>query len=240
MSVATLRCPACGAAASPEATRCNYCSASLATIACPSCFGMMFRGAQFCSHCGARAERTEAEADVPRLCPRCQQNMNAVVIGGNSVRECTRCEGIWVDAAQLEQICTEREKQSAILSVSTAAQQAVRDVERIKYVPCPVCRQLMNRVNFAQCSGVIVDACKSHGTWFDKDELRRVVDFIRAGGFEKKRARQLEEIKDQQQRLQAQKSIGAAFSEVESSRSNYRGVGVAGDIADFLVSLLDR
>ena len=34
----------------------------------------------------------------------------------------------------------------------------------------------MNRVQFANCSHVIVDVCKPHGTWFDRDELRRIVE----------------------------------------------------------------
>jgi hypothetical protein len=49
----------------------------------------------------------------------------------------------------------------------------------------------MNRINFAHTSGVIVDVCTSHGTWFDADELRRVLEFITAGGLEAARAREL-------------------------------------------------
>ena len=71
----------------------------------------------------------------------------------------------------------------------------------IRYVPCPVCHELMNRVQFAHCSHVIVDVCKPHGTWFDKDELRRAVQFIRSGGLDKARMQQLEELKDEQRSL---------------------------------------
>jgi hypothetical protein len=49
----------------------------------------------------------------------------------------------------------------------------------------------MNRLNFAHTSGVIVDVCTRHGTWFDADELRRVLEFITAGGLEAARAREL-------------------------------------------------
>jgi Zn-finger nucleic acid-binding protein len=64
-------------------------------------------------------------------------------------------------------------------------------LEAVAYAPCPVCKSLMNRVNFAHTSGVIVDVCTSHGTWFDADELRRVLEFISAGGLEAARAREL-------------------------------------------------
>jgi Zn-finger nucleic acid-binding protein len=47
----------------------------------------------------------------------------------------------------------------------------------------------MNRKNFAEVSGVIVDVCKKHGTWFDLGELPRVLAFVAAGGLERSRHR---------------------------------------------------
>jgi Zn-finger nucleic acid-binding protein len=38
----------------------------------------------------------------------------------------------------------------------------------------------MNRINFDR-SGVVVDICKGHGIWFDRDELTRIASFIHAG-----------------------------------------------------------
>jgi Zn-finger nucleic acid-binding protein len=69
------------------------------------------------------------------------------------------------------------------------------------YVPCPLCRQLMNRVNFAGCSGVVIDWCKEHGTWFDHSELRRVVEFIQAGGLKKSREREKIRLEEENRRL---------------------------------------
>ena len=59
----------------------------------------------------------------------------------------------------------------------------------------------MNRMNFAHCSGVIVDVCKPHGTFFDRDELRRIVEFIRSGGLDKARALELANLKAEHERL---------------------------------------
>ena len=75
---------------------------------------------------------------------------------------------------------------------------------QIRYVPCPHCQQLMNRINFAKCSDVIVDVCKGHGTWFDKDELRQIVEFIRGGGMEQSREKLKHEIEFQQEKLRAE------------------------------------
>ena len=170
MPAETLNCPMCGAAASTEATRCEHCGARLATVACPKCFGMMFVGEKFCSHCGARADRTEVADAKPEICPRCRVVMNAVVIGGSPLRECPRCEGIWADADALHQICEDQEKQSAVMGMAGPVvkpeSQDVEDISTIHYIPCPVCGDLMNRVNFAHCSHVIVNVCGRHGTWF--------------------------------------------------------------------------
>jgi Zn-finger nucleic acid-binding protein len=62
--------------------------------------------------------------------------------------------------------------------------------ETVKYVPCPVCGQLMNRHNFARISGTIIDTCKYHGVWLD-NELNRILKFIDSGGLEKAHANEV-------------------------------------------------
>ena len=242
MAAETLCCPMCGAAASSEATRCEHCGARLATVACPKCFGMMFVGEKFCSHCGARADRTEVVDAKPEQCPRCQVNMNAAVIGGSPLRECPRCEGIWADADALHQICEDREKQAAVLGMAepVALPEAVEVEEKIHYIPCPVCGEMMNRVNFAHCSHVIVNVCNKHGTWFDRDELRRIVEFIRAGGMMEARAQEIADLERERRAVEGHAvapDLGTGFS----SGGNYDlwKIGIAA-AAVFLRLLLRR
>jgi Zn-finger nucleic acid-binding protein len=230
MPAEILRCPSCGASASSEATRCEFCNAALATVTCPSCFGMMFAGAKFCSHCGAKGNRNEEAGREPRLCPRCQVAMQTVKIGTTELLECGSCEGIWLDVDTLQQICADREKQAFAASVPGAMNQPLELERNIRYVPCPVCHELMNRVQFAQCSHVIVDVCKPHGTWFDKQELERAVQFIRAGGMEKARAQQIEQLKDEQRRLAAAKLAGTMFEPPQSSPLHKRGFEIGSTI----------
>ena len=204
MPAETLNCPMCGAATSTEAALCAHCGARLATVACPSCFGMMFVGEKFCSHCGAKANRTETDDANPEKCPRCRVDMNAVIIGSSHLRECPHCEGIWADADTLHQICDDREQQAAVLGMAApvATQESVDLEQNIRYMPCPVCGKLMNRVNFAHCSHVIVDVCSQHGTWFDRDELRRIVEFIRAGGLMEARAQEIADLERQKRAVE--------------------------------------
>jgi Zn-finger nucleic acid-binding protein len=201
---------------------------------------MMFVGAKFCSHCGARADRTEVQTAARELCPRCRVDMNAVVIGNTNLRECPRCEGIWADAASLEQICQDREKQAAVLGMAAPLPtNPTGDIEEnIRYIPCPVCKKLMNRVNFAHCSHVVVDVCNPHGTWFDKDELRRIVEFIRAGGLENARAREIADLEAQRRQLKSSQMAGAFDSPPDSQGSNYSdwgaGISAAAEFLKFL------
>ncbi|HWB58689.1 MAG TPA: zf-TFIIB domain-containing protein [Chthoniobacteraceae bacterium] len=194
MDAGTLNCPMCGAPAASDAAQCTHCGARLATVACPSCFGMIFEGSKFCPHCGAKVDRKEESDPKPRSCPRCHITLTAVALGATKVHECPKCEGLWIDTATYNEICADRDKQAAMLGDLPAIPPDAPlnfHLEEPFYIPCPVCGTLMNRVNFAHCSGIILEICKEDGVWFDHDQLRRVVEFIRAGGLEKSRERDL-------------------------------------------------
>lgn len=240
MDAGTLNCPMCGAAAATNATCCAHCGARLATVSCPSCFGMMFEGEKFCPHCGARADRREEAPDAkPQLCPRCRDTpMEPVVLGAVSLRECPRCEGLWCDAETLRQICADREKQAAVLGLpAPPPDNTISQIEKnIRYLPCPLCGDLMNRVNFANYSGVVVDVCREHGTWFDKNELQRVVQFIQDGGLDKVRARQLENLKEEERRVRMADLQTLMNDPPRTNAGRYHGVSL---LADLLNSIFE-
>jgi Zn-finger nucleic acid-binding protein len=202
MQADTLNCPNCGAASSSDAPQCQFCGSRLATIACASCFSMMFIGNRHCPRCGAAAAPREQTEDANHKCPRCGVLMLSIRLGSTSVQECDRCQGLWLDVTSFERICADREQQAAVLGgASPAPGHAVRETTAVKYLRCPRCSQWMNRVNFARCSGVIVDVCKGHGTWFDLDELGHIIEFIREGGLEVARNKEKAELQAERQRL---------------------------------------
>jgi Zn-finger nucleic acid-binding protein len=51
----------------------------------------------------------------------------------------------------------------------------------------------MNRKNFAGKSGIIVDICREHGTWFDRGELPQLLAFAASGGTARARQQQIDE-----------------------------------------------
>jgi Zn-finger nucleic acid-binding protein len=120
----------------------------------------------------------------------------AAKVGELEVRECHACGGLWLERAMFEQLGTSRERQGAVLGVLPAPlAPSETKLEPVRYRPCPTCAQRMNRVNYAKRSGVVLDVCKDHGIWFDKDELRRVLAFIAGGGLDRAREQEIEELK---------------------------------------------
>lgn len=213
-----LQCPNCGAAAGLDAKECTYCHAPLATMSCPSCFNRVFIGAAYCPHCGTHVSRQDEGAAV-ESCPSCRTPMTSVRVGALTLAECHTCWGIWVDADAFDRLCADREAQAAVVhgnalggaaaSNPNGAPGAVRP-EKITYRPCPRCRKMMNRVNFAKYSGVVLDVCRAHGTFFDRDELHRVVAFIQAGGLDRARERDREALAEEERRLRALQDIHGA------------------------------
>jgi Zn-finger nucleic acid-binding protein len=193
----------CGAPTRSDASNCEHCGARLATVACPSCFGMIFLGSRFCPLCGARADREIGEATVFD-CPRCDQHpsLTRINIGKVMLNECGKCEGLWVDKFSFEQICTDREQQAAILGPAIKVPLS-EGREKVRYIRCPECDELMQRMNFAGSSGVVIDLCPQHGTWFDNKELQRIIEFIRSGGMDRIREKQIRELKAARERLEA-------------------------------------
>ena len=167
--------------------------------------------------------------------------MKVIKVGNTDLQECPKCEGIWVDGDTLQKICADRERQAAVLGIpSPLPTDLVGNVEtKIRYVPCPVCGKLMNRVNFANCSHVVVDVCRAHGTWFDKDELRRIIEFIRAGGMEKARRLEMENLERERQ-LKAGDSLNSWSTTDLWSGSRYADhhLGISA-VADVLGSFFD-
>lgn len=128
--------------------------------------------------------------------------MRDVRVGDTALLECERCRGVWLDAATFEHVCASRETQGAVLHQWPAAARATA-TEAIRYRKCVACGKMMNRLNFGRLSGTVVDVCKGHGTFLDAGELHLIVTFIQQGGLDRARQRQIEDLKDEEERLRA-------------------------------------
>lgn len=94
----------------------------------------------------------------------------------------------------------------------------------------------MNRRNYARRSGVIIDACKDHGIWFDADELPRILAWVRAGGKAEAEQQEADETARQEQRDFALKMSRRGRSHTQEWQKTDDG----SDLATILAGLVTR
>lgn len=127
-------------------------------------------------------------------CPKCTLPLTAHGLKAGHVEHCTVCNGVWVSVLAEKNVL---EIDPAVFNVDQLRRFRFsykpcdwpRDTS---YVPCPDCRQLMHRKIWGSHSGVIVDVCRHHGTWFDDGELEKVREYVRLGGVEYEKLQMIE------------------------------------------------
>jgi Zn-finger nucleic acid-binding protein len=146
-------------------------------------------------HCGGcgRELGLEPVGDPSKAsCPVCRQPLAAFVEARGTVFDCGQCAGQFVEHALLVHLLEERRGLGRVAPTRPAAKGLGEQV--VRYRPCALCPDLMQRKNFGGTSGVVVDVCSRHGVWFDADELPRVLAFVENGGLERAERRREEEL----------------------------------------------
>ena len=123
-----------------------------------------------------------AAADSEQTCPDCKLPLTTFKAGAGQLQACGRCGGQMVTHGLLRALLEQREVLGAAVPSPGEAPRGNPLNDPVRYRPCPSCQQLMNRKNFGGASGIIVDVCVRHGTFFEAGELPRVLEFVRRGG----------------------------------------------------------
>ena len=203
----------------------------------------MFVGSRFCARCGAEATRAVVEDEAPLNCPRCSEPLQSLRLGTTTVRECGACGGLWVDPDTLQKLCDAREEHAGVMSALEARVPTnVVAPDTVRYIPCPCCKKLMNRVNFAHTSGVIMDVCRKDGVWLDRGELQRVVGFVEHGGLTAAREHEKEQLADERRRLDAARAGSATTMTDYGSMtigSSARGTSPGSPVEQLLLDALN-
>lgn len=108
-------------------------------------------------------------------CPRCSNPLRGSSRDG--VFGCDACGGTFVTHAGLADLCD-----TNATAPPFARAEATRSVSEAAYVACPQCHELMARRTFGGKSGLVVDICGLHGTWFDPTELAAALRVVASGG----------------------------------------------------------
>lgn len=231
-----LRCSACGGNLVEGARECAYCAAQVTLrelrldSVCPRCFARCSSEARFCMDCGVELG-AQALFPLPEglACPRCRGTLRLRELGSTPMTECGACGGLWLPNDVFERLCQRGEAESVAPGTFAAPSRSSGLPAREGYIPCLACSQLMQRRNYATNSGVIVDVCREHGVWLDADELERVLAFVRSGGLERARERQIDRLREEQRRLRAAEQ--ASWSPAQVSRSAHgEAWGLGGEL----------
>jgi len=199
---AVVRCSSCGATRVDEATSCTHCGSDftlherdLNTI-CPTCAARVSNRASYCHHCATRLNPQGRAGDATeKICPSCGKHQHLTSrsfgIEGLSILECPTCAGLWLDHLAFRHLVDRAQTASADSKIHAmaAARSATTKSSPGRltqqagpfYRSCPECAGLMQRRNYDEKSGVVIDVCGSHGAWFDNDELAAILRWIRNG-----------------------------------------------------------
>jgi Zn-finger nucleic acid-binding protein len=186
------RCAGCGASIDERARICGYCQSPIVreprqlSLSCPECLARNPESGRFCTGCGTEfLPQAPQASSEPKPCPGCEEPLVAQQVRTVWLRACSWCDGLWVPARSLDALVRRMQDGAERAPTEGLGSRRARPVAfdgAVVYRRCPDCRQHMVRKNFGRTSGVIVDWCGGHGTWFDADELERVAAFVAAGG----------------------------------------------------------
>ncbi|MGR9012582.1 MAG: TFIIB-type zinc ribbon-containing protein [Gammaproteobacteria bacterium] len=204
---------------------------------CKSCSAPLEPNTNRCQYCGVRNDVDLQNKQVysvenpysDRICPHCNialQTIDLKIAGHLYIERCTECFGLFFDPGEIEILLD-----NAVSSVETVNFKHIQNInkdryqsKKVIYIKCPVCRILMNRVNFGHRSGVIIDRCQKHGIWLDNGEITHLMEWKKAGG------QLLDQQKTQQKRQEQTPSVSL-------NRKRHRYLPIEDNEPDLLTAL---
>ena len=111
-------------------------------------------------------------------CPVCKNAMIALELQEVEVDYCTGCDGIWLDAGELELLLGNAQNAKQLLNSFKIDSHSTEKPRK-----CPICLKKMQKILVGPDSATqLIDKCgKGHGLWFDKGELQ---DVLKIGSFD--------------------------------------------------------
>ncbi len=104
-------------------------------------------------------------------CPVCKEPMIVLEYDRVEVDYCTSCEGIWLDAGEIELLFGDADACKQLLSGGDTSH-----ARREKRRRCPICRKRMAKDVTRGENPVTYDRCpRGDGLWFDKGELAEIL-----------------------------------------------------------------
>ena len=125
-------------------------------------------------------------------CPACGAELLAAHIPELQVLACKVCRGLWLDTEGCKLLADAMLPESAdelakLLDAEVATTPPAPGERYREAIPergkCPICARALERVKHVK-GGILLDVCATHGTWFDRRELRALAQVIFLEGAE--------------------------------------------------------
>ncbi|NOS74928.1 MAG: zf-TFIIB domain-containing protein [Methyloglobulus sp.] len=218
---------------------------------CTSCSAPLPANTNRCLYCNSRSDvdlhakhpyRVEKSA-THRICPNCDKPLQSIhlkMADALYIERCHTCFGLFFDKGEIETVL-----QNSVSNVFDINREHIDNInkdrfrkhQKIRYVKCPECRRHMNRVNFGNRSGVVVDQCIVHGIWLDSGELTHLLEWKKAGGqlLHQQHAEELEKRQKQKQNV-----LPNAKTDYSAKTGGDFGSALDVDIVAAVAGLLDK
>ncbi len=107
------------------------------------------------------------------LCPNCKREMIVVEHQSVELDYCTRCQGVWFDAGEIELFLRTAKREEP--DVSLEVMRRLPEVKGARHRKCPICRRRMREVAVSE-PAINVDVCiRGDGVWFDSGEVQQLL-----------------------------------------------------------------
>jgi Zn-finger nucleic acid-binding protein len=163
---------------------------------CKHCGAPLAANTNKCTYCDTRND-VDLHAKFPykiepsasnRTCPECEIPLQTISLLADEnlyIERCEQCLGLFFDRGEIEYVLQNSVSQVHEINlehIDNINKDRYRKPADFQYLKCPECGVFMNRVNFGQRSGVVVDQCMMHGIWLENGELTHLQEWKKAGG----------------------------------------------------------
>jgi len=219
---------------------------------CKGCGAPLNISSPTCPFCGVRNgvdldAISSSTTEVPqedRTCPNCKTRLTTIDIGDGDpfyIESCDSCGGLFFDNGELHAILQKRIDGVTRINHSglqLLLREPLESNLSVKYRPCPVCNEIMNREKFGEKSGVVIDHCHAHGIWLEPGELTRLSEWKKEGGeiLDAKRKYQEQERKLKQDRERIRTNQTSSSSAMSGELFSGAGYGSSPRHSSFQMS----
>ena len=111
-------------------------------------------------------------------CPFCENAMITLELADIEIDYCGECEGIWLDAGELELLLGGQPQAKGLIDSFKTEKNSTEKPRK-----CPICSKKMQKIIVGSVEPkLLIDRCpKADGLWFDRGELKNILE---AGSFD--------------------------------------------------------